>query len=113
MKKELFSIKTKLSYKVFHRRSICNRNEKKKCTPLLNSSVKTKPTSSPGNKSRKPIGFVNKGNACYANSILQALSTAPILWNKLPSEASMTSPISKAATLNMSIQKRATKPIDS
>ena len=52
-------------------------------TPLP-KSVKTKPTSSPGNKSCKPVGFISKGNTCYANSILQALSTVPILWSSLP-----------------------------
>ena len=81
-------------------------------TPLPKSK-KTEPTSSSArNKSCKPVGFINKGNTCYANSILQALSTVPILQSRLPSESSITSPISKATALNMSIQKRALKPIN-
>ena len=28
-----------------------------------------------------PIGFIKKGNTCYANSILQVLSVLPMLWN--------------------------------
>ena len=75
-------------------------------TPLP-KSVKTKPiSSSSGNKSCKPVGFINKGNTYYANSILQALSTVPILWSRLPSASSVTSPISKVTTLDTSIQKR-------
>ena len=82
-------------------------------TRLPKSSEKTEPTfSSARNKLCKPVGFINKENTCYANSILQALSTVLILWSRLPSESSITSPISKATTLNMSIQKKALKPID-
>ena len=33
------------------------------------------------------IGFINKGNTCYANSILQVLSVMPMLWNRVPSES--------------------------
>ena len=63
-------------------------------TPLPKSSEKTKPTSSSArNKLCKPVGFISKGNTCYANSISQALSTVPILWSRLPSESSITSPI--------------------
>ena len=58
------------------------------------------------------MGFITKGNTCYGNSILQALNTVPILWRSLPSESSSMSPISKATTLNMFIQKKALKPID-
>ena len=81
-------------------------------TPLPKSK-KTEPTSSSArNKSCKPVGFINKGNTCYANSILQALSTVPIPWNRLPSKSYITLPILKATTLNMSIWKEALKPID-
>ena len=80
---------------------------------LPNFAVKTKPTSSPKNKSCKPVRFINKGNKCYANWILQTLSTVPILRSRLPSESSIISPISKATTLTMHIQKKALKLIDS
>ena len=76
-------------------------------------SVKTKPTSSPpGSKSCKPVRLINKRYTCHTSSALQALSTTPILWSRLPSESLLTSPISKATTLDMSIQKRAMEPID-
>ena len=65
--------------------------------------MKTKLTSSsPRNKSCKPVCFINKGNTCYANSIIQALSTVPILWSRLPLESSITSPISRSTTFNVS-----------
>ena len=63
--------------------------------------MKPKPTSSsPGNKSFKPLDFINKGNIRYANSTLHALSTVPLFWSRLPSESSIMSPNSKATTLN-------------
>ena len=30
-----------------------------------------------------PVGFINKGNTCYANAILQTLRVFPWLWNKV------------------------------
>ena len=82
-------------------------------TLLSKSSEKTDPTiSSARNKLCKPLGFINNGNTHYTNSILQALSTVPILWSRLPSASSITSPISKATTLNISIRKKALKLID-
>ena len=43
------------------------------------SSLKqtTKPVSN--TKSVQPVGFINKGNSCYANSILQILIVLPTL----------------------------------
>ena len=32
-----------------------------------------------------PVGFINKGNTCYANSIWHVLSVMPLLWNRVPS----------------------------
>lgn len=81
-------------------------------TSLTKSSVKTKPTfSSPRNKLCNPVGFINKENTCYANLILQALSTVLVLWSSLLLESSITSPISKATTWIMLIQKKNLKPI--
>ena len=51
----------------------------------------------------KHVGFFNKGNMCYVNSILQALSVIPSLWSQLPSEKPCQSPLVKAVTLNMSL----------
>ena len=77
----------------------------------------TKTTSTTKVKTAKPetvkhAGFFNKGNTCYANSMLQALSTIPALWSQSPSEGPCKSPLLKAVSLNMSILNRASSPID-
>ena len=56
-------------------------------SPLTNT---TPPESMPKGKRKNlsnsptpsisPVSFVNKGNTCYANTILQALSIIPLLW---------------------------------
>ena len=75
--------------------------------------VPVKPTSSSsGNKSCNSVGFINKEYTCSASSKLQAWSTVSFLCSRLPSESSITRPISKATILNMSIRKGATKAID-
>ena len=58
----------------------------------------------------KHPGFFNKGNTCYANSILQALSTIPSFWCQSASESGFLSPLTRAVTLNMSLLKRWTTP---
>ena len=58
-----------------------------------------------------PIGFINKGNTCYANSILQVLSVMSMLWNRVPSESNHLSPMLRAISLNMAVKKNSTKPI--
>ena len=59
-----------------------------------------------------PVGFINKGNTCYANLILQVLSVAPNLWNRVPSESNTLLPILQAIRLNMAVKKNSTKPVD-
>ena len=59
-----------------------------------------------------PVGFINKGNTCYANAILQVLSVLPSLRIRLPSESSSLSPLLKSITLNMKIKSRSNKPVD-
>ena len=56
----------------------------------------------------KHAGFYNKGNTCYANSILQALSANPPLWSQSASEQPCVSPLAMSVTLNMSLLKRST-----
>ena len=58
------------------------------------------------------VGFINKGNTCYTNSILQVLSVMPTLWNRAPSESNHLSPMLQAISLNMGVIKNSTKPID-
>ena len=70
----------------------------------------TKPVSNA--KSIPPVGFINKGNTCYANSILQILSVMPTLWNIVPSESNTLLPILWAISLNMAFKKNSTKPVD-
>ena len=65
----------------------CHLNDPSKETcnsPSSLSSLKQtiKPVSNA--KSTRPVGFINKGNTCYANSILQILSVLPNLWNRVP-----------------------------
>ena len=59
-----------------------------------------------------PLCFINKGNTCYANSILQTLSVVPSLWNRVPSESPSLSPLLKSIALNMKIKSRSNKPVD-
>ena len=86
------------------------------------TEISFKPCDSPNPKIQKSIpsrisvpkhaGLLNKGNTCYANSILQAFSVIPTLWSQLPSEGSCQSPLVKATTLIMSLLHRSSNPID-
>ena len=74
----------------------CHLNDPSKETcnsPSSLSSLKQtiKPVSNA--KSTRPVGFINKGNTCYANSILQVLSVVPNLWNRVPSESNTLLPM--------------------
>ena len=63
-------------------------------------------------KSICPVGFMNKGNTCYANSTLQILSVVPDLLRRVPSESNTLSPMLQAISLNMAVKKNSTKPVD-
>ena len=82
----------------------------KKSTPphseLPKSPARTEPPPKSNEASTYHAGFINKGNTCYANSILQVLSVIPALWSQLPSESSHLSPLVKSISLNMSLIKR-------
>ena len=56
----------------------------------------------------KHHGFFNKGNTCYENSIVQALSTIPSFWCQSVSNSGFL----LLVTLNTSLLKRGTTPLD-
>ena len=70
--------------------------------PYLKQS--TKPVSKAN--SIYPVSFINKGNTCYANSILQVLSVTLSLWNRVPSESNHLPPMLWAMNLNMAVEKK-------
>ena len=93
----------------------CKLNDSSKETYNSQSSISslkqtTKPR--PNAKSLRPVGFINKGNTCYANSILQILSVIPTLWKRVPSESNTLSPMLQTISLNMAIKKNSNKPVD-
>jgi len=60
-------------------------------TPTPNQVDSETITSSKGTTSRKPLGLANKGNTCYANSLLQAFLVVPACWSSFdPSSTSLT-----------------------
>ena len=61
---------------------------------------------------KSSVGFINKGNTCYANTILQALRVIPLLWRTSSAEFTQLSPLLKSIALNMAIKERSTVPID-
>ena len=79
-------------------------------SPMPHPEQKIKPVSKPN--SICPVGLINKGNTCYANSILKVLSVMPMLRNRVPSESNHLCPMLQAINLNMAVKKNSTKPID-
>ena len=59
-----------------------------------------------------PVGFINKGNTSYANSILRVLSVIPTSRNRVPSESNHFSPMLGAISINMFLKKNSNKSID-
>ena len=62
--------------------------------------------------SEKHVGLLNKGNTCYANSILQVLSVIPSLWSQSASETGDISRLTKTVSLVVSLLDRAAAPVD-
>ena len=58
------------------------------------------------------VGFINKGNTCCANSILQILSVMPTPWNRIPLESNTLSLLLGPTSLNTVVKKNLTKPVD-
>lgn len=58
------------------------------------------------------VGFVNKGNTCYANAILQALSTLPSLWSQWASECDRVSPLVRSIVSNLSLISKSKTSLD-
>ena len=83
----------------------CNSPSHLSSSKLTNKSVSN-------TKSVRPVGFINKGNTCYANSILQILSVVPNLWSRVPSESNTLLLMLQAISLNMAVRKNSTKPVD-
>ena len=77
-----------------------------------NTSFKAMPQKSKECLPTKHAGFINKGNTCYINSILQALSAIPSFWNQQPSQSGTISPLLKALALNLSLLGKRNSPID-
>ena len=69
--------------------------------PLVYQNLSSIPSKASSLKinSPLPVGFINKGNTCYANAILQTLSVLLSLCNRVPSESPSLSPILKSVTL--------------
>ena len=65
----------------------CKLNDSSKETCNLPSMLSLKQTTKPlsNAKSAQPVGFINKGNTCYANSIT--------LWNRVPSKSNTLLPM--------------------
>ena len=93
----------------------CKLNDSSKETYNSQSSMPSlKQTTKPWSnaKSLRPVGFINKGNTCYANSILLILSVIPILLNRIPSESNTLPSMLRAFSLNMAVKKNSNKPVD-
>ena len=90
-----------------------NDSSKETCnSPSSLSSPKQTTKSVSNTKSIRPVGFISKGNTCYANSILQILSAVPNLWSRVPSESNTLLPMLQAISFNMAVKKSSTKPVD-
>ena len=67
------------------------------------------------NKNKVPserCGFVNKGNTCYINALLQSLSVLEHFWRNLYSENQVVAPLASSFLKIMSLLNSSTTPID-
>ena len=82
--------------------------------PLVYQNLSSTPSKASSLKinSPLPVGFINKGNNCYANVILQTQSVLSLFLNIVPSESPSLYPLLKSVTVNMKIKSRSNKPVD-
>ena len=86
-------------------------NTNKVCQGKSNNTTPLKSVKQKAPPSRR-AGFINKGNTCYINAILQALSVIPSFWQQQHSQSGTISPLVRALALNLSLVKKRTSPID-
>ena len=77
---------------------------KRQSSTTVNPTVNVSPS--------KHVGLVNKGNTCYANSILQALSVIPSLRSQLASESPDLSPFVRSLVRTLSKLTKSTSAVD-
>ena len=70
---------------------------------ILKAKIKNNLKNSP-TLSKPPVGFINKGSICYANTILQALSVIPLFWGPSYAESAQLSLLLQSIALNMDIK---------
>ena len=58
-------------------------------------------------KQIQPVALINKGNICYANSILQILGVMSTPWNRVLLESNTLSAMLRAISLNMAVKSNA------
>ena len=93
--------------------SFTNATPPESSSPLiLKAKIKNNLKNSP-TPSKSPVYLINKGNPCYANTILEALSVIPLLWRNSSAESVQLSPLLNSIALNMAIKEKSAVSIDS
>ena len=80
-------------------------------SPSSMSSLKQITKLGSNTKSIRPVRFINIGNTCYANFVLQISSVIRIIWNRVPLESNTLASILPAISLKMAVEKNSNKPV--